>query len=267
MGEIMKLAERLKDGDTIFTAWSSLAATPVVDLLARSGFDAVTLDMQHGAHRESSIFDGLGAVASCRKGSIVRIPVGRNDMASRALDFGAEAVIAPMINSRRDAEQFASAMKYPPIGERSWGPQRALQLHGFADMKDYLASANRNTLAFAMIETRAALAAAEDIIDVDGIDGLFVGPSDFSISWTNGNTVDPHIEEMEAAVADIARIARARGKHAGIFVFDPPRSARFVEMGFRLLAVTNDVAFLGVGAAAGLAAAKGGSSRPAASSY
>jgi 4-hydroxy-2-oxoheptanedioate aldolase len=87
----VKLADKLNAGETILTAWSTLASTGVVELLARADFDAVTLDMQHGAHTEESVHDGLLAIAASDKGAIVRIPVGRNDMVSRALDFGAEA--------------------------------------------------------------------------------------------------------------------------------------------------------------------------------
>lgn len=253
---MLSLAEKLRADETILTAWSSLASTGVVDLLARSGFDAVTLDMQHGAHHEDSVHDGLGAIVTAGKGALVRIPVARNDMASRALDFGAEAVIAPMINSRADALAFAKAMKYPPVGERSWGPFRALMLHGEADPKAYMRSANGRTMAFAMIETKTALAALDDILAVPGIDGIFIGPSDFSISWTEGDDVDPHLPEMMEAMADVAARARGAGKAAGLFVFDPARTADYVAMGFRLLAITHDAAFLNAGAIAALSAAK-----------
>ncbi|WP_099866615.1 HpcH/HpaI aldolase family protein [Pararhizobium haloflavum] len=254
----MKLAERLRSGETLMTAWSSMASLPVVDSLARSGFDAVTLDMQHGAHDEASVHDCLQPVAMAGKGAVVRIPVGRNDMASRALDFGAEAVIAPMINSREDAKRFAAAMKYPPLGERSWGPFRALQIHGEGDAKAYMRSANDRTLAFAMIETRAALSVLADILDVKGIDGVFVGPSDFSISWSGGGDVDPHLNDLQPALEEVAAKAREKGKPSGIFVFDPARAGTYAAMGYQLMAITNDVAFLNAGTAAGLAAARGG---------
>lgn len=254
----MKLARRLASGETVLTAWSSLASVEVLDLLARSDFDAVTLDMQHGAHDERSVHQGLPSVIALGKGAIVRIPVGRNDAASRALDFGAEAVIAPMINSVADAERFAAYMKYPPLGERSWSPYRGLQLHGIDDPQSYLRAANRDTLAFAMIETRSALDALDGILACEGIDGVFVGPSDFSISWTSGEALDPHLAEMEETIVAIAERARAAGKHAGIFLVDPARTRHYVDVGYRLLAILNDVAYLRDGAAGmlGIARAK-----------
>lgn len=253
---VMKLAQRLASGQTILTAWSSLATDAVVDVLALTPCDAVTLDMQHGAHDEASIHNGLASVAARGKGAVVRVPVGRNDMVSRALDFGAEAVIAPMINTAAEAQAFANAAKYPPLGERSWGPFRALDLHGIDDPKRYLREANATTMTFAMIETRAALGNIEAILETDGIDGVFVGPTDFSISWTEGADVDPHLPAMVEAVRSIARKAMAVRKAAGIFVFDPARAPAYVDMGYRFLAITNDIAFLKAGAAAGFASAR-----------
>ena len=160
----MTLAERLRADETLFTAWSAIPDPLVAEFLARTAFDAVTLDMQHGCHSTESVMRGVAAVTLAGKPAIVRIPVGRFEMASRALDFGATAVIAPMVNSLADARAFAGSMKYPPLGERSWGPTRVLALKGIPDSQAYLASANRETLAIAMIETQAALAALDDII-------------------------------------------------------------------------------------------------------
>ena len=162
------LAARLRAGESLYTAWSAIPEPLVSEFLARSAFDAVTLDMQHGCHSTESVLRGIAAIKLAGKPAVVRIPVGRFDMASRSLDFGAAAVIAPMVNSLADARAFAASMKFPPVGERSWGPTRLLALHGIPDAQAYLASANRDTLAIAMIETRAAEAILDDILAVDG---------------------------------------------------------------------------------------------------
>ena len=130
----MTFAARLRAGETLFTAWSAIPDPLVAEFLARTGFDAVTLDMQHGCHSTESVMRGVAAITLAGKPAIVRIPVGRFEMASRALDFGATAVIAPMVNSVADASAFAAAMKFPPLGERSWGPTRVLALHGIAEL-------------------------------------------------------------------------------------------------------------------------------------
>ena len=180
----MSLKSRLAADETLITAWSGVPDALTVEILAKQGFDAVTLDMQHGGHHEDSVLRGLVPVLAANKPALVRIPVGRFDMASRALDFGAEAVIAPMVNSVADAKLFAAAMKYPPLGERSWGPTYAFPRHGKGDYAEWLRDTNQRTMAFAMVETRAALDALDGILDTPGIDGIFLGPSDFSIAWT-----------------------------------------------------------------------------------
>lgn len=250
------LAARLKVGETLFTSWSSLPDPLVAEVLARFDFDAVTLDMQHGGHHEDSVLRGVGPIVAAGKGAIVRIPVGRFDFASRALDFGADAVIAPMINSVADARAFAASVKYPPTGQRSWGPAFAMPRQGEGSSSAWLAQANERTLAFAMIETRAALAALDGILDVEGIDGVLVGPSDFSIAWTDGREMNPSLDDMMEVIASIAARVRASGKHAAIYVVDPAMTARYVEMGFRLFALGSDVKYLALGAASQLNAAR-----------
>ncbi|MGN6767382.1 MAG: 2,4-dihydroxyhept-2-ene-1,7-dioic acid aldolase, partial [Rhizobiaceae bacterium] len=98
----MTLAARLRAGETLFTAWSGIPDSITIETVARTGFEVVTLDMQHGAHHEDSVARGMLPILEAGKHAVVRIPVGRFDMASRALDFGAEAIIAPMINSADD---------------------------------------------------------------------------------------------------------------------------------------------------------------------
>lgn len=252
----MSLGLRLAAGETLCTAWSGIPDALTVELVAGQGFDAVTLDMQHGGHNEDSVLRGIVPVLRAEKHAIVRIPVGRFDMASRALDFGAEAVIAPMINSVDDARRFAAAMKYPPVGERSWGPTYAAPRAGATDFQDWLRNANRRTVSFAMIETRAALDALDGILATPGIDGVFLGPSDFSIAWSGGETINPGLESMMETVETVAARARQVGKHAAIYVMDPALSGRFVSMGFGLLAMGSEHKLVQLGADSLLKAVK-----------
>ena len=147
---LSSLADRFATGGTVVSAWCGLPDPSISAILAQEDFDAITLDMQHGGHNEGSVLRGLAPVLAVGKPAIVRIPVGRFDMASRALDFGAEAVIAPMINSVADARAFASFMKYPPLGDRSWGPTYAFPRHGKGDFAEWLHDSNQRTLAFAI---------------------------------------------------------------------------------------------------------------------
>ncbi|MGL4489783.1 MAG: HpcH/HpaI aldolase family protein, partial [Rhizobiaceae bacterium] len=228
-----------------------------VGVLASSSFDVVTLDMQHGGHSDESIMRCIGPVIQNGAHPIVRIPVGGFDMASRALDFGAEAVIAPMINTVRDARLFADSMKYPPVGERSWGPGRAMAFHGHSDGNAYFQNANNETLAIAMIETMEAVAIAAEILALPGIDGVFVGPSDLSIAWSKGAFLDPRHAGMDEMHIEINRLAKSAGKFAASFAQDGAHSKHLASFGYQLMAIADDGAYIRAGANALVSAAKG----------
>jgi 4-hydroxy-2-oxoheptanedioate aldolase len=196
------------------------------------------------------VLRGIPAINLAGKPAIVRIPVGRFEAASRALDFGASAVIAPMVNSVADARAFAAAMKFPPLGERSWGPTRVLALHGIAPPQTYLETANSDTLAIAMIETRAAQSLLDEILAVEGNDGVFVGPSDFSIALSNGAKIDPNNADMLAAAREIAGKARAAGKIPCTLAATAEGGRRSRDLGFQLIALASDFIYLTSGASA-----------------
>src|SRR5918994_3370516 len=191
------LAARLRAGETVHTAWCGLNAPMVAEIVAREGFASVTLDSQHGMWDLAGLAAGIASVRQAGSAPIVRVPLGDFALVSRVLDFGAEGIIAPMINTAADARAFAAAAKFPPIGERSWGPHRATMLASIADQKDYLANGNDNIVTLAMIETRTALANIDAIAATPGIDGLFLGPSDLSIALSEGRTLDPESQAVE----------------------------------------------------------------------
>jgi 4-hydroxy-2-oxoheptanedioate aldolase len=253
----VNLKQKIQAGETLFTAWSSIPDPLLAGVLASSAFDVVTLDMQHGGHSDDSVLRSIGPVIQNGAHPVVRIPVGRFDMASRALDFGAEAVIAPMINSVEDAKLFADFMKFPPLGARSWGPPRAMAFHGHTDMNSYFKAANSETIALAMIETLAALEVADEILALDGIDGIFVGPADFSIAFTRGESVNHKNPDMTEILRDLAARAKKAGKFAASFGADPAHAKFLASLGYQLIAIGGDAGFI-KGAADGLvAAAKG----------
>lgn len=247
------LLEGLKPGRAIVTAWSGVPDALTVEMLAHQGFDAVTLDMQHGGHHEDSVLRSIVPIQRVNKPAIVRIPVGRFDMASRALDFGADAIIAPMVNSVEDAQAFAAATKYPPLGARSWGPTFGYPRHGKGTFGDWLAESNQRTLAFAMIETRRAVDALDGILAVPGVDAIFVGPGDFSIAWTEGKTIDATLEDMMETIASICARVRKAGKFAAIYVTDTAYAGRFAAMGFQMLATGSEGQLFAKGASGLLA--------------
>ena len=250
------LARRLRAGETVYAAWCSLASPLIAETVARDGFPAVVLDMQHGLWDTASIIAGIGAIDHAGASPVVRVPLNDFAFMSRALDFGAEAIIAPMVNSVGDAQRFAAAAKFPPLGERSWGPQRAMTLQGKTATVDYLREANEGTLTMAMIETPMALAQAESIAETPGIDALFIGPYDLSTSLSAGKAQDVTAPEVERAIDQIAAAANRAGKIAGIYCTNAQRALAMVKRGFRFVTVGGDVGYLREGLAAQLKALK-----------
>jgi len=250
------LARQLRAGETVFSGWCSLPYPIVAETIGREGFPAVTLEAQHGLWDVSALLTGVAAVRQGGAAPLVRVPVGDNALVSRALDFGAEGIIAPMINTAADARAFAAAAKYPPVGERSWGPHRVTALAGLPDQSVYLREANEHVITLAMIETRTALANLDAIVDTPGIDGLFLGPSDLSIALSDGKSLDPLSKEVERELDRIVAAAQKAGKIPGAFCHTAERAAALDKRGVRFLAVMSDLAMLRAGAATALKALK-----------
>lgn len=219
--------------------WSEIPAPMVVGLMARSGFDVILLDQQHGQHDTASCIAAIAEAALAGVPAIVRLRVGDNAEAARMLDLGAAGVVAPMIESAEEARAFAAHVRYPPVGARSFGPTRVMQLTAQSDAQAYLATATAQTLALVMIETRAALDALDDILAVPGIDGVLVGPSDLSLSLTGGR-LDPETAETTAALAHIAARARHHGSLACAYSSGPDRARTLFGLGFNLVSVGYD---------------------------
>jgi 4-hydroxy-2-oxoheptanedioate aldolase len=255
-GALARLRAGLASGKPQMLAWSGIADPAVPELMTRGGFDAALLDMQHGGWDYASCLAGVSAVGFAGKPCLTRVPVGDFALASRLLDAGAAGVVAPMINSAADARVFAGFAKFPPLGERSWGPLRAMGASGLS-AEAYLARANELQLAIAMIETREALAALEAILDVPGIDGVLVGPSDLSIALSNGARIDPDGAEVDAALDHVARACNARGKVASAFCMTGARAAALGRRGYHLLSIGNDQILLRQAMVAELAIARG----------
>lgn len=240
------LARRLRAGETVHVGWATLGVPILAEMLARDGFPVVNLDQQHGLFDQASVIEGIAAVRAAGAAAMVRVPLGDFAYVSRVLDFGAEGVIAPMINTVEDARAFAAAAKFPPLGERSWGPARALMLNGLT-MPDYLAQANENVVTLAMIETRTALKNLDAILAVQGIDGVFVGPSDLSITLSEGRTLDPHSKDVDETCERIVAAAKKAGKIAGAYTASAERANDQAARGFRFLAVGSDGIFMRAG--------------------
>jgi 4-hydroxy-2-oxoheptanedioate aldolase len=251
------LARQLRAGETVYSGWCGLAAPLLAEVIGREGFPAVTIDMQHGLWDITATVSAIAAIRHGGAAPVVRVPLGDFATASRALDFGAEGIISPMINTPADARAFVAATKYPPLGERSWGPHRATMLAELADQTVYLKEGNALTFTFAMIETRAALDNVAAIASTPGIDGLFLGPSDLSIALSQGASIDPLSGDVDRELGRIAEAARQEGKILGAYCHSAERAVALAKRGVRFLAVGSDLGFLRAGTAAALKTLKG----------
>ena len=245
------LAARLKAGEFILSGWSQLSDPLATEAIAAAGFSAICIDCQHGY----AGYEGMKAnVLACAAGGaapIVRMPHGDFAFGARALDMGAEAVIAPMVNSVEDAHRLVEATKYPPLGERSWGPARMMHVWGM-DKDAWVREGNCLQLAFAMIETEDAVAAADAIAGVEGIDGLFIGPADMSLSASRGGLVDPDAASVLAGMDAVAAACKAHGKLATGYAQTPKLADAYRARGFRLVCCGSDYGFVREGARAAL---------------
>lgn len=250
------LRARLVDKATPFLfSWMSMSGAQLAGQLARLPIEGVCLDMQHGMIGFADAVNMIAAINAAKRPAIIRILWNEPGLVGQALDAGASAVIAPMINSKKEAEALVRSAKYPPGGGRSWGGYTALQAFGLAPA-EYLKQANSATLVFAMIETQAALDAVEEIATVPGLDGLFVGPSDLSIALSNGAGIDKTSAPTLEAMKRIAAAAKKNGLVAGAFAGTADIIKTYGGMGYSFMAAAVDADLLQWGTASLMKALK-----------
>lgn len=248
------VAPAVRRGALHLSTFCQLPDPNVIEALAKTKLDSFILDMQHGMFDEAAVVAGVAAAALEGKPAFVRLPVDSGGLASRVLDFGTVGVVCPMVNTVADAERLVSYIKFPPVGFRSWGPRRAIPLSGL-NGPGYLAKANELNLAIAMIETRQALDNLDAILAVPGIDGVFVGPSDLSVSLSSGATLDS--PDVAPALDYVAARARAAGKFAGVFAINSGYATDCIARGYSFIALMQDALFIQQAADAAVTAVRG----------
>lgn len=249
------MSAKLDAGETVYAAWVGTPVRAVAEAIAQGSWDAVVIDMQHGAIGYESMLDLVSGVAGAGKPAVVRMPMGDDGLVGRILDAGSQGVICPMVDTGHEAAALVRATKYAPVGMRSWGPNRAMAALG-VDKGGYLAQANDICLAWAMIETDTAIANINSILSNKALDGVFVGPNDLCISLTGGKVVDPSEPQVLEAINQIARKAGAHSVHAGIYANNPDLARIYAEMGYRFIAIGNELTFARLGGELMLEAAR-----------
>lgn len=234
------LREIWAQGRPVINGWCSIGSPVVTEAFAGAGWDSVTIDVQHGLIGYSEMLAMLQALTASRVGAMVRVPWNAPWEVMKALDAGAEAIICPMINDAAECEAFVRACRYPPDGNRSYGPTRAALVGG----PDYAAAANAHIVALAMIETRAGLDNVEAIVATPGLDGVYIGPSDLSLALGGPPGQDSDDPMRLAAFDRILAACKARGLKTGVHTSSVAYSQAMIRRGFDLVTVGADLRYL-----------------------
>jgi 4-hydroxy-2-oxoheptanedioate aldolase len=234
--------------------WMNLVSPIAAEALAGAGFDWLLIDGEHGPNDIPTILAQVQSIGS-RTSVVVRPPVGEVRMIKQLLDLGVQTILVPMIESADHAAQMVKAMHYPPVGMRGVGATIA-RASDYGRITDYITTANDQTCLILQIESRAGLAALPEILKLDGVDGVFIGPADLAADMGHpGNSSAP---EVQAAIDKALAAIMASGKSAGILTFDAKAAQRYSAMGVTFLGIGSDVAVLVKAVTATLQAAKAG---------
>jgi 4-hydroxy-2-oxoheptanedioate aldolase len=242
-----------QNGGAATNIWLSSASPLIAEIVARSGVDSVTIDMQHGMNDFSDVLGMLQAVTGTGCVPFVRVPWNEPGIVMKTLDAGAHGVIVPMINTRAEAESFVAACRYPPQGFRSYGPTRAAQVFG----RDYVERANEEVLKFIMIETAEGLANLDDICATPGLNGIYIGPADLSYALGLSPGLDKTDTLHVETVRRIITACRQHGLYTGMMTDDTSFGRGLIAQGIQLLTIGTDIRCLTADIARRLVAFRG----------
>lgn len=240
------LKEIWKDGGAVINGWCSIPSSFSAEIMSHQGFDSITIDMQHGLVDYQVAVTMLQAISTTSVIPLTRVPWRDPAWVMKILDAGSYGVICPMINTPEEAESLVQACKYPPRGIRSFGPIRAKYYaggtaHGGGDYHHF---ANDETLVIPQIETREAIKNLNEILQVPGIDAIYIGPSDLSMAFDKeprkGQT-DPEVVEAKQT---ILAAAKRHGIPAGIHTNSADVAIEMIRQGFQLTSLQSDDRFL-----------------------
>jgi len=244
---------RVLAGDTLIGAFSDLGSPLAAELLGRAGMDWTVLDLEHGAATEADLLALLYAVGTTPMAAIVRPQSAERLRVGRALDLGAAGIMLPQLQSIEQVREAVSFLRYPPVGVRGVALRTRGAGLGTLTHGDVARVVNERIVGIVQIESRGAVAAADDIAALDEVDVLFVGPADLSHALgVPGRFDDPTYLDALRTVVDATK---RHGKAAGILLYDAAGLDRHLELGFRFIGLGSEGSFVSAGAAAMLRAA------------
>jgi 4-hydroxy-2-oxoheptanedioate aldolase len=238
---INRFKQRLQSGEAQIGLWLGLADPYCSELAANAGFDWLLIDGEHAPNDLRGLLGQLQAVAPYPSQPVIRPVIGETALIKQLLDIGAQTLLVPMVESAEQAHQLVRAMHYPPSGVRGVGSALA-RASRWNSIPGYLDQADAQMCLLVQIENLEGLAKLDEIVAVDGVDGVFIGPADLSAAM--GHRGNPGHPEVQAAIEDaIVRIGQA-GKAAGILSADQTLARRYLELGARFVAVGVDTTVL-----------------------
>ncbi|MDR3376828.1 MAG: 4-hydroxy-2-oxoheptanedioate aldolase [Ancalomicrobiaceae bacterium] len=233
--------QALKAGQLQLGLWQALANAYTVEISAGAGYDWLLIDAEHAPNDLPLLVAQLQAIKGTPSHPVIRPPVGETWMIKQLLDIGAQTLLIPMVESGSQAEALVKAVRYPPNGVRGVGAALA-RASAFNRIPDYLQTADAEICLLLQVESRAGLAALDDIAATEGVDGVFVGPADLAADM--GFLGRPGAPEVQAAVEEALSRIQSHGKAAGILTGDPTLARRYVDRGASFVAIGNDVTLL-----------------------
>ncbi len=236
-----RLKAALRRGETQLGLWLNAASPVSAEIAGASGFDWCLIDAEHGPYAPETIASQLKALQLGGTEAVVRVPVGEDWVIKQVLDLGARSLLVPMVDTADEAERIVRATRYAPSGHRGLGAGVA-RVSGWGRVADYATTASDQIGVIVQAETRAAIANLDAILAVEGIDCVFIGPSDLSADMGYlGNSGAP---EVQAVIADAASRIRAAGKAAGIIHYNAADFPKYLGLGFNFLGVGADVSLM-----------------------
>jgi 4-hydroxy-2-oxoheptanedioate aldolase len=233
----------LREGRPTFGAWLSLGDLYATRVMARAGFDWLTLDLEHSAIDWSQAAMIFAAVADAGCVPLARVPQGSHDYIKRVLDAGAWGVVVPMVDTVEQARTAVRACKYPPVGNRSLGGGMHSMNFG-TNATEYYKRANDEILVVLQTESPTGIANAEAIYSTPGVDAIFVGPVDLRANMRAADGTEASDAEFEAALQRIVDVGKKTGTPTGMHVMDPDAALRRAGQGMQFIAVASELRFM-----------------------
>ncbi|GGO55805.1 4-hydroxy-2-oxoheptanedioate aldolase [Roseovarius pacificus] len=235
------LKKALASGRRLYGCWATFADPYATEIMATAGFDWLVIDGEHAPNDLRSMMHQLQVLHGRDSQPVVRLPMGEAWAIKQVLDIGAQSLLIPMVESAEQARDLVRATRYPPQGIRGSGAASARATQFSTDL-DYIATANDQICLLVQVESRAGIEALDDILAVDGVDGVFIGPSDLSADM--GYLGDTRVDEVQQVIRDaLGRIATS-DKAAGILALDHDVARSYRDWGAQFLAVGIDVLML-----------------------